>query len=128
MTNVELKQIIDNISYKPGWTILLNTIERPFIQLSVDETSDATLDSVKRDGTRIAWKSGKRYISQFMCRQEIVGLVFALIKDAELHEVHEWFRYRDTSIYNPHLDPDILVDVASKKESFCVREDSMTLS
>lgn len=61
-----------------------------------------------------------------MCRQEIVGVVFALIKDAELHEIHEWFRYKGRSIYNPHLDPDVLADVASRKESFVTRDDSMT--
>lgn len=125
--------IINSITYKPGWSIQFNrgkelnsAFDRPYVQLSVYTESDATLDSVSRDGTRVPWKSGKRFLSQHMCRQEIVGTIFDLIKSAEMHEVHEWFRYKGASIYNPHLDPDVLVTIAKKKSSFNVREDSMT--
>lgn len=134
----EIRSIVKACSYKPGWEIRVQTelidntqgnfIEgRSFIQLSVTTESDATLDSQKRDGTRVPWKSGKRYLSEFMCKQEIVGVVFALIKDAEMHEVHEWFRYKNASIYNPHLDPDVLASVARKKSSFNTRENAMTM-
>ncbi len=44
-----------------------------------------------------------------------------------MHEVREWFRYRGASIFNPHLDPDVLADVAKKKASFCVRENAMSM-
>lgn len=129
MTNQEVQIILEQITYKPGWSILFNTKEfRPFIQLAVNELSDATLDSVKRDGTRTPWKSGKRYLSEFMTVQEIVGVVFSLIKDAEEHEMREWFRYKNASIFNPHLHPDVLVSAAKKKESFCVRDNSMTVA
>lgn len=134
MTPQDILAIISRVTYKPGWSILLGfdsgTAEnssRPFVQLEVDETSDASLDSYKRDGTRTPWKSAKRYLSPHMCRQEVVGAVFGLIKDAELHEVHEWFRYRGASIFNPHLDPDVLVSVARRKESFVTRENAMTM-
>lgn len=127
MQTCEVKEIVGNISYKPGWTVVYHE-DKNYIQLECDERSDATLDSVKRDGTRVAWKSGKRYLSSFMCRQEIVGVIFDLIKSAEMHEVHEWFRYKNASIFNPHLDPDALVEVARKKKNFCVREDSMVVA
>lgn len=129
MTMVDIKNIVSVITYKPGWGIGLYYDEdksSAYVQLTVDEISDASLDSVSRDGTRVPWKSGKRYISWHMSRQEIVGVVFDLIKGAEMHEVHEWFRYKNASIYNPHLDPDVLVDVARKKSSYNVRIDSMT--
>jgi hypothetical protein len=130
--------IISQITYKPGWHILLrrdamgtasghSAAGAIFVQLYIDETSDASLDSQKRDGTRVAWKSGKRYLSAHMSRQEVVGVVFDLIKGAELHETREWFRYRGASIYNPHLDPDVLVTVASKASSFNTRLNAMTM-
>lgn len=132
MTLAEMDELVAACSYKPGWHIRL--LEdggaykaRPYIQLSVDATTDASLDSYKRDGTRTPWQSGKRYLSPHMCRQEVVGAVFALIKDAEAHEMHEWFRYRGASIYNPHLDPDVLVPVARKASSFNVRQNAMTM-
>lgn len=124
----EAKDIVDAISYKPGWTAAVTANgDTWFVQLSVSEESDASLDSVKRDGTRAPWKSGKRQLSRHMCRQEVVGVVFDLIKAAEMHEVHEWFRYRGASIYNPHLDPDVLVTVARKASSFIVRDNAMSM-
>ncbi|MEB2845954.1 hypothetical protein [Endobacterium cereale] len=124
----EVREIVAAISYKPGWTAaVVAASDTWFVQLSVSEESDASLDSVARDGTRTPWKSGKRQLSKHMCRQEIVGVVFDLIKAAEMHEVHEWFRYRGASIYNPHLDPDVLVSIARKASSFVTRENAMSM-
>lgn len=86
------------------------------------------MDSHLRDGTRSPWRSGKRYLSVHMCRQEVVGAVFGLIKDAEVHEIHEWFRYRGASIFNPHLDPDALAVLAKRKDAFVVRENAMSMT
>lgn len=122
-------EVINSITYKPGWNIELQGFKdkKPYVQLSVTTDSDSSLDSGLRDGTRTPWKSGKRYLTRHMCRQEIVGVVFDLIKAAELHETHEWFRYKGASIYNPHLDPDVLVEVAKKKSSFITRENAMSM-
>lgn len=136
----EMQDLVEKCTYKPGWTIRFvgGEIEgvsngfpiygRPYIQVEVSEEAEASMDSLVRDGSkRTPWKSGKRYLSQHMCRQEVVGAVFALIKDAELHEVHEWFRYKNASIFNPHLDPDVLAGVARKAASFNVRDNAMTM-
>ncbi|NTG85842.1 hypothetical protein G6L15_06720 [Agrobacterium rhizogenes] len=131
VTLAEVRDIVDAISYKPGWTISVTAngdLTSWYLQLAVSEESDASLDSVKRDGSRAPWKSGKRHLSRHMCRQEVVGVVFDLIKAAEMHEVHEWFRYRGASIYNPHLDPDVLVTVARKASSFVMRENAMSMA
>jgi hypothetical protein len=116
----EMREIIESITYKHGWEIELDHDDRPYIQLRVIGT-----DSVTHQ--RTVWKSGKRYLSPHMCRQEIVGAVFGLIKDAEEHEMREWFRYKGASIFNPHLDPDALAEVAKKKASFNVRDNAMTM-
>jgi hypothetical protein len=125
----EQTAIVESITYKPGWSFHLNyeANGRAFIQIEVDERSDLTADPTGKSARRTPWKSGKRYLSPYMCRQEIVGAVFGLIKDAEMHEIHEWFRYRGASIYNPHLDPDVLVDIAKKRSSFNVRENAMSM-
>jgi len=128
MTPEDFKSIVSNITYKPGWTFLLNQDgDRWYIQAAVSEESDLTLDPTRKTTGRTAWKSGKRYLSTHMCRQEVVGTVLGLIKDAETHEIHEWFRYRNAAIYNPHLDPDALVEVARKKASFSIRENAMSM-
>jgi len=128
MTIDEMEALILDCEYKPGWVIgFSNEGDRPYIQLMITVLSDASLDSAKRDGTRTPWKSGKRYLSLHMCRQEIVGAVFGLIKDAEMHEIHEWFRFEGASIYNPHLDPVVLARVARQKSSFNVRQNPMNM-
>jgi hypothetical protein len=126
----EMREIVEAISYKPGWTIVFadpGKGKRPYVQLEVDEASDASLDAHKRDGIRTPWRSGKRYLSQYMCNQEIVGAVFGAIHDAEMHELREWFRFRGASIYNPHLNPEVLVPVARKASSFVTRVNAMSV-
>jgi hypothetical protein len=131
MTNEEIVAIISQITYKPGWSILFGidgddpATSRAYAQIGVDETTEAALDAQMRDGTKVPWKSGKRYFSKFMCRQEIVGTVYGIIRDAEIHEFREWFRYKGAAIDNPHLDPDKLAEFARKKENFNVRENAM---
>lgn len=129
VSRAEITELVQACTYKPGWKIIRGYDgHRDYIQIAVDDTTEASLDSVARDGSRMAWKSGKRYLSQFMCRQEIVGAIFGLIKDAEMHEIHEWFRYKNASIFNPHLDPDVLAIVARKASSFNVRANAMTMT
>lgn len=128
MTFEEIQELVSRITYKPGWFVLSGLDgARPYIQIEVDETAEASLDSVARDGTRIPWKGAKRYLSLHMCRQEVVSAVYGAIEAAELHEVREWFRYRNASIFNPHLDPDVLAQVARKASSFVVRENAMSM-
>ncbi len=112
--------MVNQCSYKEGWNILCKQDSKGvYIQLA----NSLAICSITREPT--PWVSGKRYLSEWMCKQEIVGVVFALIKDAEMHEMHEFFRYKGACIYNPHIDPDVLVEVARKKSSFVVRDDSM---
>jgi hypothetical protein len=131
MTNEEILELISLCSYKPGWTIHFaienkgEPGERAYAQIGVDATTEASIDAARKDGRREPWKGGKKYFSQYMCRQEIVGAVYGMIHDAEIHEMREWFRFMGASIYNPHLDPLALVEVARKKTSFNVRENAM---
>lgn len=63
----------------------------------------------------------------WMCRQEVVGAVFGAIRAAEEHEMKEWFTYKGARIFNPHLDPDVLAEVARSKSSFNFRENAMSM-
>ena len=127
MTYDEMTEIVQNITYRPGWAILIgkDRSDRPFVQISVSEESEASLSPFT--GIREPWKSGKHYLSPHMCRQEVVGAVFGAIKAAEEHEMKEWFRYKNASIYNPHLDPDALAELARKKVNFNLRENAMSM-
>lgn len=129
MTRDEMKGLVEACTYKPGWTIkfALDDEWKPYFQIHVGVESDACLDSVKRDGSRTPWRTHRKWLSEFMCEQEVVGMVFGALKDAEMHEAHEWFRFQGASIYNPHLDPRVLAAVARKLSSFNVRQNAMTM-
>lgn len=128
---ISKEQVIRTVlacTYKEGWTIRWSgNLEdgSMFLQVSVSEE----VGRCSVSGEPAAWKGGKKYLSRFMCSQEIVGVIFSIIKAAEEHEMLEMFRYKGASIFNPHLNPDALVEVARKKSSFVTRENgtSMTL-
>lgn len=122
LTPQEIRTIVRSVTYKPGWEILLKG-EPGNLYVQIKAT---TLDSVTHVPTE--WTSGKNYLSEWMCRQEVVGVVFSAIEKAELHEMREFFRYKGASIYNPHLDPDALVTVAKKASSFNMRDNAMTMT
>jgi hypothetical protein len=127
ITYEDIGRVISEITYKPDWTIALSRDGwstgdgRPYVQVAVSNG----IDSVTGDITH--WRGAKHYLSYHMCRQEIVGVVFKAIRDAEEHEMREWFRYRNCSIYNPHLDPDALVIVARHADNFIMRENAMSM-
>ncbi len=142
MTFDNIKSLVDAVTYKPGWSIRLDQDKpllvhkvswkfteeingRPYIQVRVEEWTDAALSP--HTGKRQAWSGGKRYLSYHMCRQEIVGACLEAIKSAEMHELHEWFKYKGRSIYNPHLDPDALAKVAKYAKNFSVRDNAMSM-
>lgn len=122
LTKQEMSDIVSAITYKPTWCVHLREDGRGmYVQIEA-----TTLDSVTFESS--TWTGGKTYLSEWMCRQEVVGVVFSAIEKAELHEIREFFRYKGASIYNPHLDPDVLVEVAKKASSFNVRENAMTMN
>jgi hypothetical protein len=122
LTNKDIQDIVSVITYKPGWQILLRFDEtRPYVQIQA-----TTMDSITHE--LVPWRSAKHYLSYHMCRQEVVSSVFHAIERAELHEIREFFRYKGASIYNPHLDPDVLAEVAKKATSFCLRENAMLMT
>lgn len=122
----EFAGIINSITYKPGWYFRIGLEDtRMWVQVGVTEDAEISYDMIEKK--RVPWRGAKHFLSEHMCRQEIVSTVFHAIERAELHEMKEWFRYKKRAIYNPHLDPDVLVVVASKKESFNIRNNAMQM-
>ena len=122
----EFHSYIDQITYKRGWYIRTGIEEgRMWMQIGVTEEAEISYDPIA--GKKVPWRGSKHYMSKHMCRNEIVSMVFHAIERAEMHEVREWFRYKDRSIFNPHLDPDALVKVATYAKNFNSRENAMSM-
>lgn len=117
-----MRNITNKISYKEGWAVATKT-DNKGVYVQIECTNSTNADTQKPE----PWKSGKRYLSEWMCEQEMVGVIFELIKCAEIHETHEFFRYKDVAIYSPHLDPDKLVYFATDLNNYCTRENAMSM-
>ncbi len=122
----EFTQLINSITYKPGWYFRTGVEDnRMWVQIGVHAEADIAWDMIEQ--RVVPWRGAKHWLSEHMCRQEVVGTVYHAIQRAEMHELNEWFRYKGRAIFNPHLDPDALAELASKKTSFNLRKNAMTM-
>lgn len=114
----EIRSVVARCTYKPGWDFKVFWDGRAYLQLHVT----GSLCAVSLQPT--VWHSAKHYLSEFMCKQELVGVCFKAVQQAEEHELREFFRYRGARIFNPHIDPDALVAVAGVENT---RQDPMMM-
>jgi hypothetical protein len=122
----EFEDIIEAITYKPGWYFRTGLEEdRMWVQVGVTEEAEISFDPIA--GKKVPWRGAKHFLSKHMCRNEVVSTVFHAIERAEMHEAREWFRYKGSSIFNPHLDPDALAVFAKRLVNFNVRENAMSM-
>jgi hypothetical protein len=100
-------RIIDNISYKEEWEILLRyDQEHPYIQIvCMDGVCNVT-------GEPLEWSSRKWFVSPHMRPNEFVRTIYKAIVTAEMHELDEKFKYKGVAIFDPHMDLDLLADAA----------------
>jgi hypothetical protein len=82
---------------------------RPYMQVHVVDGRDSETGAV------LEWTGRKWMLSPFMCKNEIVATAFKAVMTAMEHEIRENFRYRGVAIFNPHLDPDALVEFVSNR-------------
>lgn len=118
MSLEEICEVVARCTYKPGWALHVNDDGRPYLQVHV------TGGVCSVSGLPTDWRGAKHYLSSFMCKQELVGVCFKAIQQAEEHELREFFRYRGVRIFNPHIDPDALATVAHIED---VRAHAMTM-
>jgi len=109
-----LQEIVSQIKYK-DWTLRVNRGQdmRPYLQVVF--FADCTVS-----GKHMMQIGRKWWLSPHMCKGEVVSTAYKAIEGAEMHEMREHFRYRGVAIYNPHIDPDALLEVAEKLD---VREE-----
>ena len=103
----EIRDIVGLCSFD-DWNILVRMDgNRPYLQVHTPNGKDA------ETGLPMEWTGRKWMLSPHMCKNEIVATAFKAVMTAMEHEVRESFRYRGVAIFNPHQDPDKLVDFVS---------------
>jgi hypothetical protein len=111
----EIKEIINQITYKRGWKIMVSIDgARPVLQVEF-QGADAVTGKIETQKCR------KWYLSYHMCNNELVGTAFKAIQAAEEHETREFFRYKNVRVMNPHFSYDDIVLLVEENK---LREDS----
>lgn len=65
------------------------------------------------------FNSGRKWrISLHMCRSELVQTAFAAYLAWVEHEARESFRYGGQAVFGPHLDVDVLRDLAARPGAY----------
>ena len=118
MTFDQITEIVCNCKYQ-HWDIEVKLDgNRPYLQIHVKEGLD------NMTGLPLEWTGRKWFLSYHMVKNEIVRTAFKAITCAVQHETEELFTYRGVSIFNPHLDPDKLVDFASNHDNIQERDNA----
>lgn len=113
----EIREIVNLCSFEDWLLEVKQDGTRPYLQVRCINGRDA------HTGLPIEWTGRKWLLSPHMCRNEIVATAFKAVLTAIEHEVRENFRYRGVAIFNPHLDPDKLVDFVSNGANIDTRDD-----
>ena len=112
----EIEEIVSLCSFEDWQLDVKQDGSRLYLQVHVLNGKDS------ETGRTIEWTGRKWMLSPFMVKNEIVATAFKAVMTAVEHEVRENFRYRGVSIFNPHIDPDQLVDFVSDASNMQSRE------
>lgn len=122
----DFQALTSQVSYKQGWHFLCKEDARGvYLQISVDETAAIAMDPFT--GKIAPWKGAKMYMSPHMCDSEVIGTAFDAIRRAEEHEMREWFRFKNRTIFNPHMSVHVLHSIAGKLANLDLRKNAMTM-
>lgn len=102
MTYQEAKEIIDHVSYKPDFRIMM------YRELDRDSFAIKILRMVK-DVKEPLRKIPIIYVESIhslffvaMKKEDLLKFLMQIIKKVEIHEVEEWFSYEGNHIFDPH--------------------------
>ena len=125
-TLADFDALISQITYKHGWLFCVKQDHRG-VYLQIEVTEQAAIAEDPFTGAITPWSGAKHYLSEHMCDSEVVGTVFDAIRRAEEHEMREWFRFKNRTIFNPHMSVYALHSIAGKLANLDLRENAMTM-
>lgn len=104
----QIKELVANCAFE-DWDINVRMDgDRPYLQIHVKNGKDAATGSV------LEWTGRKWLLSYHMVPNEVVTTAFKAVMTAMEHEVRENFRFKGASIFNPHIDPEMMAEIVRK--------------
>jgi hypothetical protein len=121
MTLPELRNLLAQFTYKPGWAMRYRPCERgALVWVAYDGTGDYGAEP---------WVGRKLYVSPHATRSEVIGTVQVCVELAERHEMLENLRKSGQVVTDPHIDREGLLSViASGIVGQDVRDDAMLVT
>lgn len=114
----QIQEIVNQITYLDWKFRLFDDGNRALLQVQGNGICPKT-------GERVEWTGRKHAISFHSCRNEIIRTAKLAIDRAVQHEVDEQFRYRGVAIFNPHMNYDLVVEMANQPEFEDARSDGL---
>ena len=97
----KFQKVIATVEY-PGFEFVVRGDHGGlYLQVRCEATCNVT-------GEPMNWSGRKWRLSKFMTKSELVQTAFKAVITATEHEVREQFKYKGTSIFDPHYDVDAL--------------------
>lgn len=93
---VDIKAICEKISYKKEWTLNASG------WAGLPSWSWLVQDAVTLSETKVRIYGPPIMVNDQMSEEEVVRHIFESIKQCEMHEAQEFFRYENKIIYDPH--------------------------
>lgn len=112
MNKEKIAEILQHITYKDNFVFYVGD---DYIQLHEHTTCNRSGKPYLSKGRKWKW-------SQFMTKSEIVTTCLKAVLQYEEHEARENFQYKGYSIFDPHYDVDVLLEIRSKENWDDVRE------
>lgn len=105
-----IQELAMKISYKEGYRLICERDKKDpqgrfYFQVECDRPDVYT-------GVMGVGRGGKAYLSEHMNDSELVRLAFGLFMRYEEHECREWFKYKDRSVFGPHIAVEQLWEIA----------------
>lgn len=113
-----IKELVSQCTFE-DWEINVRMDgDRPYLQVHVINGKDADT------GEHLEWTGRKWLLSYHMVPNEIVSTAFKAVSTAMEHEIRENFRFKGVSIFNPHIDPEMMAEIVSKGDIIQERENN----
>lgn len=109
-----MRALLKLVTYKQWAFEVWEDDGRPYLQVTFEALDLGNSGAYRARGRK--W-----LLSPHMTKSEIVSTALKAVLTAEEHEARESFRYKGKMVFGPHLDVDVLAEVAGKKESLDIR-------
>jgi len=108
VTSLDAKKIIERISYKPGWTLGMETNGKKLTLKVFTPTLIDVNQSSFAISLTFTWPSV--HVDCLRGQTALLMWVRHCLEATERHEMYEWFRLDGQQVFNPHAtDPNIPV-------------------